>query len=265
MTAAGAMPRPVRTAVLAGGIASALLAAGFVLRWSAVTELWPWPDGRYSFLFVGSILAAVAAAVAWIWWVDDVGMLAPGALNLTVTLGGSAAHLARLAGRRDESDLLVTAVVLGAGAVASAALWWWTRRFEPRDDRPLPTAARVAFVAFTVALVAAGIALITGAERLFPWELRDDTAVLFGWIFLGDACFFAYGVVRPRWAYAGPQLLAFLAYDLVLLGPFLALAGDTAAGHGTSLVAYTAVLVASALVAVWFLLVEPRTKVLGGR
>ena len=40
-------------------------------------------------------------------------------------------------------------------------------------------------------------------------------------MFLGSATYFAYGIVRPRWTNAGGQLAGFLAYDLVLIVPFM--------------------------------------------
>ncbi|HYF46578.1 MAG TPA: hypothetical protein VD926_10240, partial [Acidimicrobiales bacterium] len=135
------MPRALRAGVLVATVAAALLAVGFVTSWSPVTDLWPWPDGRYSHLFVGSVLAAMAAAATWTWWADDVGMLAPGALNLAVLFGGQAAYLLTL----DEGAHVGTSAVLGAAAVLNAGLWWWSRRFEVRDPRPLPREVRLAF------------------------------------------------------------------------------------------------------------------------
>ena len=42
-------------------------------------------------------------------------------------------------------------------------------------------------------------------------------------IFLGSAIYFAYGLQRPVWGNAKGQLLGFLAYDLVLIVPFVRL------------------------------------------
>jgi len=254
------MPVALRAGVLVATGVAGLLAIGFVAQWSVVTDLWPWPDGRYSHLFVGSVLAAMTAAALWTWWADDVGMLAPGALNLAVLFGGQAAYLVSLDGREEDGDLVGTAVVFGLAALVNAGVWWWSRRYDVSDPRPAPPGARLAFGLFTAALVVAGGALVLGADRVFPWPLREDSAVMFGWVFLGDACFFAHALVRPRWALVGPQLLAFLVYDLVLLPPFLALADDVAPGHGTSFVLYTTVLVLSAAIAVWFLAGDRRTR-----
>lgn len=259
---AGRLPPVLRVAVSVAGVVSGVLALGFVLQWSAVTDLWPWPDGRYSYLFLGSIFAAIAAAAVVVWWSDDIAVLAPGALNLTVTLGGQCVYLLVLFRREERSALLLTALVLGAGAVANAGVLWWSRTRVPRDRTPLPTGARVAFVVFTVALVAAALALIVGAAGVFPWALQRESAVMFGLVFLGDACFFAYAVARPLWVLARAQLAAFLAYDLVLIGPFLGLADDVADGHALSLVVYTSVLVVSAAIAVWYLAFDGTTRIL---
>lgn len=254
----------VRLGILAVAVVAAVVAAGFILRWNWARELWPWSDGRLSYLFVGSIFAAIAAAVLWVGIANDPGMLAPGLLNLTVTFGGQAAFLFLLYSRRDDTQLLLTALVLAAAALANAFVWWRTRHAPPRDPRPLPTVARASFAFFVVVLVAAGLALLLGAEHIFPWPLNPDSAVMFGWIFLGDACFFAYGVVRPRWAYAAPQLLAFLAYDLVLMRSFLRLIDDVQPGHGLSLTLYTTMLAFSGTVAVYFLFVHRATRILFG-
>jgi hypothetical protein len=224
---------------------SAVIGVGFVLEWGWATGLWPWPDSRYSYLFVGSIALAVAAATVGVLLVDDRAALTPGLLNVAVMLGGQAGYLVT----QEEAG---TAAVLGLIAVASVACWWRNLWLVPRDLRPLPGVVRASLGVFVVVLVASGLVLVLDAGDIFPWDLRPDTAVLFGWIFLGDACFFAYGVVRPYPAYAVPQLLAFLAYDLVLIGPFLARFDDD--DHRTRLILYTAVLVFSAAVAVGYLL-----------
>ena len=85
------------------------------------------------------------------------------------------------------------------------------------------TVARaVSFGIFIVSLFFVGSALIFRAP-IFPWDLNPDSSVLFGCIFIGDAFYFLYGLIQPRWQNAFGQLLSFLAYDLVLIGPFLGL------------------------------------------
>ena len=48
------------------GLLTLMLALGFVFQNPIATNLWPWPDGRYSYLFIGSILAAACVAMLWI-------------------------------------------------------------------------------------------------------------------------------------------------------------------------------------------------------
>ena len=62
------------------------------------------------------------------------------------------------------------------------------------------------------------------------------------------------------WNNAKGQLLSFLAYDLVLIGPFLALFGTVKSEFELSLVAYVAVLIYSGALAVYYLFFHPSTR-----
>ena len=55
----------------------------------------------------------------------------------------------------------------------------------------------------------------------FAWKLIPTSSVLIGCFFLAASCYFLYGLLRPSWQNACGQLWAFLAYDLVLIIPFL--------------------------------------------
>ncbi|MBK8782737.1 MAG: hypothetical protein IPO22_13225 [Anaerolineales bacterium] len=74
----------LRNLTLVGGMVTLLFAFGFIFRLSFATSIWPWEDGRYSYLFVGSILAAVSAAALWVGWTGEFGALPAGALNIFV-------------------------------------------------------------------------------------------------------------------------------------------------------------------------------------
>jgi hypothetical protein len=56
------------------------------------------------------------------------------------------------------------------------------------------------------------------------------------------------------------QLLSFLAYDLVLIGPFLKLFGTVDPTLRLNLIVYFAVLVFSAAVAIYYLFIHPQTR-----
>jgi hypothetical protein len=45
------------------GILLLVLTLGFVFQFPWVVNLWPWPESRLSYLFLGSILAAITVAV----------------------------------------------------------------------------------------------------------------------------------------------------------------------------------------------------------
>ena len=84
--------------------------------------------------------------------------------------------------------------------------------------------------------------------------------MLYGWIFLGAACYFLYALARPNWANAQGQLLGFLAYDLVLIVPFCKHFATVDASLRINLIVYTAVLVYSGLLAVFYLMLNRSTR-----
>jgi hypothetical protein len=118
---------------------------------------------------------------------------------------------------------------------------------------------RVSFGIFIASLFLASGALILRMP-VFPWDLNPDSSVIFGCIFFGDAFYFLYGLFRPRWGNAFGQLLSFLAYDLVLIVPFVLLFDTVKPDRMFSLVVYTAVLVYSGGLAVYYLLIDPQTR-----
>ena len=92
---------------------------------------------------------------------------------------------------------------------------------------------RIAFGLFTFVLLIAG-GLLVQRVQIFPWVLDRDSAMAFGVMFLGAAAYFIYGLVEPVWSNAKGQLIGFLAYDAVLLVPYLqALAVDGRATSGS--------------------------------
>jgi len=65
----------------------------------------------------------------------------------------------------------------------------------------------------------------------------------------------------PAWTNAGGQLAGFLAYDLVLIVPFLVRLPTIPPEWFVSLVVYTAVVTYSGLLAAWYLFVSPTTRI----
>ena len=249
----------IRYLLLAGGLFALVLGLGFVFQMPFALSSWPWPDGRLSYLFVGSILAAVSAAALWIGWKNDIGALPAGSLNLFVIELTAAIYFSLLIVRDGRSELLVFAIVAFLLAIVSGGFFLWSRRLAVNDARPTPAFIRVSFGIFLVSLILSGTALILRAP-IFPWKLNADSSVLFGCIFLGDAFYFLYALLYPRLSNAIGQLLSFLAYDLVLIGPFLGMFNTVDPALRLNLIVYFAVLIFSAAVAIYYLFMHPQTR-----
>lgn len=242
------------------GVLLLAFAAGYVLQAPWATSMWPWPDGRLSYIFVGSIQAAIAASVIWIGLSEEWGALAAGAVNMLVMAGGMALFLFRLAARGDGGYLWIYAAWCAAFALLNVGILLWSRKYAIRDPRPTPRLVRISFVCFAAVLLGVGGMLLARVPNVFPWPLNPDSSVMFGWIYIGAACYFLYAVVYPRWHNARAQLWGFLAYDVVLIPPFLAHFAEVKPEHSLSLTVYVAVLVYSATLAVYYLFLNESTR-----
>lgn len=249
----------IRYATVLGGLAILALALGFIFQTPIVTNLWPWPDGRLSHLFIGSILTAVSVAAFWIGWTGEFGALPAGSLNIFVIAVTTSVYFFQLT-RNGRPELVPYGIASLVSAVVSGAAFLWSRRLPLADSRPTPALVRVSFGIFVAALILAGGALVFRLP-IFPWTLNPDSSVIFGCIFLGDAFYFLYGLFRPRWHNALGQLLSFLAYDLVLIVPFLLLFKTVAPEYLLNLVIYVLVLVYSGAIALYFLFINPQTRI----
>jgi hypothetical protein len=249
------MQRYLRLGMIVIGVLFAILAAGLVVRMSWAIRLWPFAmlETRLGFLFLGSIAAAIAASILWIALVDDdLRVAEAGALNLTVAFGGMTAFMVVLISR-GHPELLASTMVLALMAVSSALIYWSARGRSWRDPHPTPALLRYSFAAFTIVLILAGVALVAGAPRVFPWPLAFESSVMYGFIFLGAATAFGHAFLKPRWTNAAAHLAGFLAYDLVLIVPFSLHFTTVRPAHRTSLTIYTIVLIYSGALAVYYL------------
>jgi len=251
--------KTMRTFTLLGGLFMLALAVGFVFRLPWALSAWPWEDGRYSYLFVGSIFAAAAAAALWIGGTGELGILPAGSLNLFVIGLTTAIYFFSLY-FQGRSNLLPFGIAALLETISTGALFLWSRGLPYDDQRPTPKLVRVSFGIFVASLLLAGVALIFHLP-IFPWELNPDSSVIFGCIFLGDAFYFIYALLHPRWGNGFGQLLSFLVYDLVLIVPFLQLIPNVKPGHMLNLVVYTAVLIYSAGLAIYYLFIDPHTRI----
>lgn len=73
--------------------------------------------------------------------------------------------------------------------------------------------------------------------------------------------YFLYGSIKPVWGNFRGQLIGFLAYDVILIVPFIQHLATVKAEHQLSLYVYTSVVVYSALLSLHFLLIHPTTRI----
>ena len=126
--------------------------------------------------------------------------------------------------------------------------------------RRTPTIVRISFGLFAIALFLVGGGMVLQRPNIFPWPISPETSVFYGWIFLGAMCYFIIGVFIPRWDHARGQLLGFLAYDLVLIVPFLLHFKTVRPDLLVNLVVYTGVLIYSGGLAAYALFIHPATR-----
>lgn len=233
----------------------AALALGMAFEVGVVVEVWPFGGGQLTHLFVGSIFAAAAASKAWCLLRREPRGFVGIALDALVILAPLAVYsfIHALDGADDAGRAAAFGAFCVAGAVAGAVLLREALRHEWRDPRPSPPLVRWSFGVFVVLLLLVSASLLA-RRSVLPWPVTDAQSTAIGLMFLGAAAYFVYGLVQPRSANAGGQLAGFLAYDLVLIGPFLDRLPGVAPEFRTELIVYTAVVVYSACLAVWYLL-----------
>lgn len=247
-----------RASSAVGGVVFIVLTVGFLLSWDWVTNLWPFilDETRLGHLFLASIALAIGLPAVWIAATGSVRSAASGTIDLVVMFGAMTWYLL-------SQDLTAYAIGTGLLGVVLLGAFAYSQREPWTDDRPMPRLLLVAFVVFAFALVAVGTQLVRQSPHIFPWPLAGESSVMYGFIFYGAAVYFVVGALERRWAAAAGQLIGFLAYDLVLIGPFLARFDDVPPDHRPSLVVYTAVLVVSGALAAYYLFVDRRTRIMG--
>ncbi len=88
--------------------------------------------------------------------------------------------------------------------------------------------------------------------------------MIYGWMFLGAAAFFIYGIARPSWMNSGAQLAGFLAYDIVLIVPLINHFGQVNPALMVNLIIYTFVVVSSGLMSIYYLFINQKTRIKWG-
>ena len=239
-----------------------VLALGFAYQVPLAIRVWPWSVSPLTYLFIGSILAAVSVAMLWIGWTEEYGVLPAGTLNVFVIALTTTIYFFSLIEKAGRQDFWPYAMAGIVSIIMSALTFLWSRRLPLKDSRPTPRFVLLSFGIFTIALILASGALLL-RQPIFPWTLTPESSIVFGCIFLGDAFYFMHALLYPRWHNAAGQLLSFLAYDLVLIFPFLRLFETIKPEFRLSLTVYVLVLLYSGLLAIYYLFINRGTRILG--
>ena len=255
------MSRPVRIAFIGLCIVQIVFALGFSFQVSFFVNLWPLPySGQMNPIFVGSFLFAAASSVAWCLWMRADGALAGIGLDYSVTFIALTIYALQLYAERPTPLLLGFVIASIAGLLFGLGLFAWALR-QPLPPTPqLPLLLRISFMVFVIVLLLAGIQLVLRTPGILPWQTTQISASLYGWMFIGSASYFTYGLLRPGWSNAGGQLAGFLGYDLVLILPVLLLFRNITPALLPNLIIYLAVLIYSGALAIYYLFLNRETR-----
>lgn len=242
-------------------LAVGLLAAALYNQLPFAMMMIPWDLDRMACAFLAAIAAASAFPILWVAMSREDAALTGGAINFVVTFFGFTAFAFAVYASNPRLPVLIFGICCLLALLVSLALLVYGMRQTFHDARPLPLIVRLAFGLFALILIAAGIALVLKVPNVFPWQLTPQQSVLYGWIFLGAATYFLYGLARPVWGNAQGQLLGFLAYDIVLIMPFVYLVLGKEPFLVPNLLLYIFVLLISGALALYFLFFNRETLI----
>jgi hypothetical protein len=258
------MSNVVRVALLLISAIKLILAVAFFLKLPFVVALWPFPGTTpLTFIFVASIFAAAGAATLWAAASKQYAALAGIGLDYFAIQAPVAIYSFQLGAAGANPQLMAFGVACVLGALFGLALLLWSLRFPLDTTLPMPAPVRWSFVGFVVALFVVSTQLIMQVPNIIPWKITPELSVLIGWMFFGAMLYFVYALLRPSWVNSAGQLAGFLAYDLVLIVPFLQRLPTVAPEQRLNLMIYTAVVIYSALLATYYLFVNGPTRIWG--
>lgn len=237
--------------------AQALFALALILQIPAATNLWPLPySNAMTFIFIASMFLAAAASTFWCIYYREYGALAGIALDYLVIFGPLCIYALQLNAERASDKMMFFAGACAIGIAAGIGLLVWSIRQPMPKTPPTPRLASISFIVFAVALALFGGQMVLKVPGVLPWDITPIGSALYGWMFLGAGAYFVYGVVRPGWRNTGGQLAGFLAYDLVLIVPFLQMLTTISEARKINLIIYIIVVTYSGALAIYYLFVR---------
>jgi hypothetical protein len=257
------MTKTVRYLLLLICAVQFFLALAFFLQLPFAVNLWPFQGTTpLTFIFIASIFAAAAASTLWATASENYGALAGIGLDYLGILIPVSILSFQLGTNSGTPALTAYGVVCVFGALFGLGLLLWSSRIPIDATLPMPGLVRGSFVFFIVALLIVSARLILKEPNVIPWTITPDLSVVIGAMFFGAALYFVYALMRPSWANAAGQLVGFLAYDVVLIAPFLTRLPTTPPEHQVGLIIYTAVVIYSGLLAIYYLFIHRPTRLL---
>ncbi len=241
------------------GALQTFFALAFFMQWPAVINRWPFPGTTaLTFILISSLFLAAAASLLWVAATETYGGLVGIGLDYLAFMAPVSIFLFQLGGRGN-AQLTRFGMAGILGALFGLGLILWGLRVPLDRSIPVPALVRWSFMVFVVVLLIAGGELVLQVPNVIPWKISPELSVIIGWMFLSALSYFAYGLLRPGWLNAAGQLVGFLAYDAVLIVPFLTRLVTTPPAFLPGLIVYTAIVLYSGVLAVYYLfLVHPR-------
>jgi hypothetical protein len=247
---------------VATGIFLVVLTVLLISKSPLARSIWPWSYttlSELSYFFLASITIAIAAPIIWIGLSGELAAAGGGAIDLCLSFAGSGIFMLQSYAINQNPRLITGFIFCAVMCASMVVVYLATRRLTYVDQRPLPRPIYYSFAFFVVALTIAG-GLLVLKQPVFPWRLSGEASIIYGWIFLGAATFFAYSLYRPYWSNAAGNLQGFLAYDLVLIVPFVQRFADVEPQYRLSLVIYTSVVIFSGVLAIYYLFINRETR-----
>lgn len=255
------MTKAVRYFLLLVCAAQLFFAVAFFLQWPVAVNLWPFQGTTpLTFIFISSIFAAAAASTLWAAASKNYGALAGIALDYLTILAPVSILSFQLGSANNDPKMIAYAIACVFGALFGLGLFLWSIRFPINPAPPLPGVVRWSFLIFIIALLIVGGRLVFQIIETIPWKITPEIAVIMGWMFLGAAVYFVYSLLRPSWLNSAGQLMGFLAYDVVLIVPFLTRLPSVAPENRLGLTVYTVVVIYSGLLAIYYLFLNKPTR-----
>jgi len=237
---------------------------GYAFLMPFALSLWPFSyTGNMSHIFVGSIFCAAAASTLWCIWEGEDAALSGIGLDYIAIFFPLGVFALQTAQGNSAQTLFGVAGVFGGVVGVLLFLFTWRRRMTPQPA--VPRLVFISFLIFALALFFVGGQMVLKVPDVVPWQLTTTGSVIYGWMFLGAAVYFSYTLLRPSWHNAGGQLAGFLAYDLVLIWPFIQRLPTLEGRFVPSQIFYLIVVSYSGLLGIYYLFIHPNTRVRRGQ